>query len=173
MSGLDKEESSGGDVPEIEVSRDSGEAGGSGKENISDKARSISVRASTFVGPIPPPDILNEYNQVLPNAADRIIQMAENEQKHRHSMQEKLINAQIDDAKRDRMEARLGQVFGLVIGTTSIAAGSITAIVGAPIAGAFIGTAGVTSLVAVFVIGRKKQVSSMSSSEIEVIEKAD
>lgn len=54
-------------------------------------------RSSQFVGPIPPPGILDRYNQILPNAADRILSMAEKEQNHRHQMQEKFIDAQTFD----------------------------------------------------------------------------
>lgn len=54
-------------------------------------------------------------------------------------------------------EARLGQIFGFLIGTISIVAGSVTAIMGAPWPGGFIGTAGVVGLVYVFVKGREAQ----------------
>jgi len=40
------------------------------------------VRA-TFVGPIPPPDILQGYDNILPGLADRIVSMAEAEGNHR------------------------------------------------------------------------------------------
>ncbi len=36
-----------------------------------------------YSGPIPPPGLLHDYEQVLPGIADRIVAMAEYEQKHR------------------------------------------------------------------------------------------
>lgn len=51
-------------------------------------------------------------------------------------------------------ERFIGQFFGLTIGCVAIIAGAYTAVNGAQVAGAFIGTAGVTGLVAVFVMGR-------------------
>lgn len=42
-----------------------------------------------FSGPIPPPEAMERYERVVPGAADRIISMAETEQKHRHAYEEK------------------------------------------------------------------------------------
>jgi len=38
-----------------------------------------------FSGPLPPPDFLRGYEDVLAGAADRVITMSEDEQKHYHS----------------------------------------------------------------------------------------
>ena len=40
------------------------------------------VEVHTFIGPIPPPDILQGYDKVLPGLADRIAGMAEAEDNH-------------------------------------------------------------------------------------------
>lgn len=37
----------------------------------------LSATAQTFSGQLPPPEILAKYNSVVPNAAERIITMAE------------------------------------------------------------------------------------------------
>lgn len=36
-----------------------------------------------FSGPLPPPQILGQYDEVLPGAAERILRMAEKQQDHR------------------------------------------------------------------------------------------
>lgn len=127
-----------------------------------------------FAGPIPPPNVLEQYNSIDPsiNAANRIISMAEKEQAHRHEMQTKLVDAQIADFKQSRKERRLGQTYGFSIGVISIVAGSLTVILGSPLAGTFIGSAGVAGLVSVFVLGRREQQNdqhllSLDNSEIE------
>ena len=38
-------------------------------------------------GPIPPPSEFREYDQLIPNGADRIMAQWESETKHRHTMQ--------------------------------------------------------------------------------------
>lgn len=131
------------------------------------------IEASFHTGPIPPPGTLEQYNRILPNAADRIISMAEREQEHRHKMQEKLVNAQVNDAKQERDERRLGQIFGLSIGVVSIVSGSITAILASPLAGGFIGSAGVVGLVSVFVLGRREQKNSQYPPQLESSDKED
>ena len=137
-----------------------------GSEYSQQEDRAI-IEASFRTGPIPDPITLEQYNRVLPNAADRIVSMAEKEQEHRHRMQEKLINAQVNDTQQEREERRLGQIFGLSIGVVSIVAGSITAILASPIAGGFIGSAGVIGLVSVFVLGRREQQNTQYPPQLE------
>lgn len=55
-------------------------------DNTNETLSTVSVSQS-YSGPIPPASELVKYNQACPDAADRIIRMAENEAKHRHEMQ--------------------------------------------------------------------------------------
>jgi hypothetical protein len=47
------------------------------------------VQASYFAGPLPPPEVLARYNDVVPNGADRILSMAERQGAHRESLETK------------------------------------------------------------------------------------
>ena len=49
----------------------------------------------TFSGPLPPPEDLARYDQVVPGAAERIIKMAENEMMHRHKNEDKMSSGMI------------------------------------------------------------------------------
>ncbi|EAQ4377968.1 DUF2335 domain-containing protein [Salmonella enterica] len=40
-----------------------------------------------FQGPVPPPAMLKEYNDVIPGLANRLIELTEKEQSHRHSIE--------------------------------------------------------------------------------------
>lgn len=40
-----------------------------------------------FSGPIPPPALLKQYNEALPDGAERIVQMAEQQSAHRRAME--------------------------------------------------------------------------------------
>jgi uncharacterized membrane protein len=51
----------------------------------------IAVRAESFAGPLPPPVLLEEYEQALPGLAERIVMMAENEGSHRRGIECRLI----------------------------------------------------------------------------------
>ena len=111
----------------------------------------------TFSGPLPHPEILQKYNEVIPGGADRIFKMAEEEALHRRAQERDIVRGGIDDDKARATERRLGQIFGLVIGLAAIGGGAYTASVGQPWAGSFIGGAGVGGLVLAFVLGSKRQ----------------
>ena len=102
-----------------------------------------------FSGPIPPPKILEEYNKVAPDAADRIIAMAEQEACHRRSIEKSILSNEYN-------EARTGQKFALAIGVLAIVSASIISVLGTQWAGAIIGGGGVIGLVSVFIYGRRK-----------------
>lgn len=51
----------------------------------------------SFSGPLPPPDLLREYNQIVPGLAERIARMAEKEQDHRHYFERKLVRILAED----------------------------------------------------------------------------
>lgn len=102
-----------------------------------------------FSGPIPPPAILQQYEQIAPGSAQQIIAMAASEASFRHEISHRAI----------RYEARdtlLGQVFALIIGMTTIICGTYTAVSGHPIIGGLLGASGLGGLVTAFIMGRRK-----------------
>lgn len=62
--------------------------------------RSIAVQMARF-GPLPPADEFESYEMTTPGAGDRIISMAEEEQKHRQKMELKAFELQKENANRD------------------------------------------------------------------------
>jgi uncharacterized membrane protein len=80
--------------------------------------------------------------------------MAEAEAAHRHKMENKVLEADIEIGKREYAERRIGQFFGLIIGLAALGAGTFTAVNGHPISGGVIGTGGVVALVTAFIYGR-------------------
>lgn len=99
-----------------------------------------------YQGPIPPPNYLSQYENIHPGLADRIVKMAEKEQAHRQDMEREDLGAAIRANSKEFDEARLGQIFALIIGLTVIAAGAYCATNGAPWPGAVIGSSGVVGL---------------------------
>jgi uncharacterized membrane protein len=123
--------------------------------------------SSEFSSPFLPPHLLKAYEDICPGAAERTMAMAEKEQNHQHYIQASLVKAQIDDLQRSRIERRVGQFCGLIIGLTTVCAGSYVAVQGKQVAGGLIGTAGVAGLVSVFVVGRKAQQEEAESFDDE------
>lgn len=89
-------------------------------------------------GSMPPPTMLGRYNNVVPNGAERIMDMAESQQSHRTQLESRVVDSDI--AIRNRaltlgfwvvMTAIIGGIvlatFGLeLIGSTMIAGGLIS-----------------------------------------------
>ncbi len=47
----------------------------------------VEIWGEIFSGPIPPPQTLQAFEKAVPGSADRILIMAENEQKHHHKIE--------------------------------------------------------------------------------------
>jgi len=124
------------------------------KDQTADVPTPVVHHVEMSSGPMPHPEVLEAYNQLVPGAAERILVTFEKETEHRQSLERKTLDAQVEDAKADRSERRLGQIFAFLIGVVAISWGGIAAIKGAEITGGFIGVGGVAALVWVFIRGQ-------------------
>lgn len=70
------------------------------------------VQVSAFHGPLPPPETLEKYQRILPGSAERILQMAEREQAHRHRLEAEFVRI-----------SRRGQLFAFFLGLIGLAGG--------------------------------------------------
>lgn len=104
----------------------------------------------TFSGPLPPPNVLEYYEKILPGSAERILKMAEEQSRHRRSLEEKVINSDISNSKH-------GLLFGFFIGIVAFSTTILLAYFGYPISGVIVGLGYITSLVGVFVYGSKSR----------------
>lgn len=105
-------------------------------------------------GPLPSPDDLAKYDQAFPGTGERIIAMAELEQRHRHAIEIKSLDAQIGDRGCYRAERKRGQYLGFSIGAIALVSGTVAACLGAPVVGGLFGAGGVTALVSAFLYER-------------------
>ena len=69
--------------------------------------------AMRYSGPLPPPEALERYNQILPGAAERIIAMAESQHAHRQGLEKHVIESNVS-------AQRLGTILGFVVAMTAI-----------------------------------------------------
>ncbi|MFS1663361.1 DUF2335 domain-containing protein [Streptococcus sp. zg-JUN1979] len=67
----------------------------------------------TYKGPIPPPSLLQQFDNIIPDGADRIMKMAEAQSGHRIEM-EKLV------VKANNRDSFAGVLFGGTIGVVAI-----------------------------------------------------
>ncbi len=120
-----------------------------GKEEHSREA-SISVskiQQETFMGPIPHPDLLKGYEEILPGAADRILTMAENEEAHRHEIENKCVKTDSRDSLLGILCAAGISIAALVIGAMIIINVQST---GGAISGTILSISGIASIIATF-----------------------
>ncbi len=107
------------------------------------------VSQEYFSGPIPPPSVMRQYEEILPGSAERILKMAENQSSHRISMESKII-------PRQQRESTLGQIFGFILSLLLIGYGIYAMKEGHAWIGGIIVTVTLVSLAALFVVGRHK-----------------
>ena len=100
---------------------------------------SISIRT----GPLPTPEELFHYQQLIPGSADRIIAMAEREQAHRMNIEDmqsrsdirhrdELVAAQRQNAAGVFRSDMAGQILGAAVALTATGGAIYTAMIGAP-----------------------------------------
>ena len=103
---------------------------------------------SEFSGPIPPPNIIKGYEDIVPGAADRIISMAEKQAEHRQAMEHIMV-------KSESRDSLLGVLFAFFLGILCIVAAIIIVILvpqnAGAISGSIIGVAGIGSIIATFI----------------------
>lgn len=114
------------------------------------QSQSLSLQLQHHQGPLPHPSILQEYNNVVPGAAERIICMAEEQAKHRQELEKAVIQSDIRDGKT-------GLYLGFTIGVVAIIAGAICIMYGHSISGGVLGGSAVPGLTAVFVYGSRQR----------------
>ena len=100
-----------------------------------DPPGTISLRAESWIAPLPSPDDFQRYNETLPGAAERILAMAERQQQHQIE-QEKAFAAQEQynlvtvriTHNADASRSKLGLIFAFIIALfgISVSAGLIT-----------------------------------------------
>lgn len=116
------------------------------------------IAMKSFRGPIPPPEILKGYNDIIPNGAERILLMAEEQSQHRMGLEKKTIT-------EEQRQSSKGQNFGFALGITGILATVFMAYSGHDTVAGIFGTTTIVGLAGVFVYGRHVQAKEMSEKQ--------
>lgn len=82
------------------------------------------IVSAQWAGPLPPPNVLNGFNDVVENGAERVFNMAEKEQEHRISYE----RAELEATRRD---FRRGQVMGSILALACVLASVYSVSIGA------------------------------------------
>lgn len=122
---------------------------------------SVSVE-ERYQGPLPHPETLRQFEQVLPGSAQSIINEFHAEAAHRRSIEKAESENMMTVYRRHQRQGILRSTYAFVISIAGVGAGWYEIHLGHPAAGATIITATVVSIVAIFVTGKrsKKEESS-------------
>jgi uncharacterized membrane protein len=101
----------------------------------------------TYQGPFPHPDILRQFETVKSGTAERLIQMAEGEGRHRQEIEKMLLGSEIRTRENQFKLASRGQIFSVAISLTAIVGGVIVGIWGQPWLGTALGGGGLATVI--------------------------
>lgn len=104
------------------------------------------VKAYSFQGPLPPPQILHQYDEIIPGAAERIICAFEKQVQHRQDLEKNVITSDI-------RQAYLGSLLGFIIALSAIGSGTFLAYIGRPTEGIAAIISALAGIIGVFVVG--------------------
>lgn len=118
----------------------------------------LSIKRQVFRSPIPPPDILKGYNEIIPNGADRILKQSEQQTQHRIQTETTVITRELQQGDRGQHYGFIIAIFGLLLSGFLIYTGHDTA-------GTILGGTDLIALVSVFVYGKYAQRKDLDSKK--------
>lgn len=125
------------------------------QETSLDGAQNTHLQAQYYSAPLPHPDMMAEYERIIPGSADRIIKRFEMQSDHRQRCEKIFVWTQ-------SIKSLGGLILGFVIAMTTIVGGIYTALQGKPLLGGTLSFAGLAVLVGAFItdrffIGKKEE----------------
>ncbi|WP_438467792.1 DUF2335 domain-containing protein [Streptococcus pluranimalium] len=128
------------------------------QEEIAEKLLARRVQSINYSGPIPHPELLKQFNDVIDDGANRIMTMAENQATHRQKLELKMVNA-------NNRDSLLGVIFGGLIGLSSVGGGIFLIYNNKNIQGLTVMISSLVALVAVYFRGQKKDEQELSDKD--------
>ena len=122
---------------------------------MSSKNKQVQIRrvqqtTVQFVGPLPPPDTLKQYDDALPGGAERIMALAERQSAHRQDLEKKVVDS---NCKNER----LGTILGFILAMTALGGGFALVAYGRDAGGIAAIVTSLATLAGVFIYGKRKQ----------------
>lgn len=100
------------------------------------KQQTTPVKQQTLItqnwsGPLPPPEALARFDEIIPNGAERILRMTEQEQAHRLASESAALDANIQASRETQAQAKRGQTAGAFVSILAILSAIVSAWLGA------------------------------------------
>ena len=100
----------------------------------------------TYQGPIPPPEMLAEFDRLDPGRAAKLLNLAEDQTRHRMSLEQQVIQSDI-------RRSWWGLISAFAITTTTVLVGGGVVLAGHDVAGTILGGTGLAGVASVFIYG--------------------
>ncbi len=113
-------------------------------------AGSLKVQGVQYSGPIPPPAMLEQYDKIVPGAAERLLRMAEEQSAHRRSLEKKAIDT-------DSRNSTMGIASALLISLSAFCVVVYAIIVGQIEVAKLVAGGVIVSLVSAFIYGTRSR----------------
>lgn len=130
------------------------------QEEVAQELLTGGYRSMTYSGPIPHPQLLREFNDVIPDGANRIMIMAEKQSEHRRNLEEKIVNA-------NNRDSLLGIIFALVIALVIIGSGTFLLFNDKEVSGMGLLLSGIGTFITVFIVGKRNDDKQHQEQEQE------
>lgn len=130
-------------------------------DEFSNEENNVEIRAEVtalWSAPLPRPEVLAEYNQAFPGCAERIVAMAEEQSRHRRTMEATIVRGNVYSQK-------VGLWLGFFLALIVISCGAWLVYSGRAGWGAGLITLPLVSLVSVFVFGKREQRKQLEKAE--------
>lgn len=121
----------------------------------------VVARVEQFSGPLPPPELLERYEQLIPGAAARLLAMAEQQAAHRQAIERVVITTRAKREGRGQWIAA-GLALVVLLGAMGLIA------IGKNLEGLVAVLAEIAALAGVFVYGRRRQEKELEARRREL-----
>ncbi len=109
-------------------------------------------------GPLPHPSILESYNNIIPDGAERIMAMAERQLNHR-------IETESFVARETMSQRKRGQNYALIVSIFALSVAGVLGVTGHETAATIIAGCNIAALAAVFIVGKAIPSSKKPNAE--------
>jgi uncharacterized membrane protein len=124
-------------------------------------ARVLIEYKQSFSGPLPHPSLLKQYNDCVPDGAERIIKMAENQSDHRRSLERMVVES---NCRGDR----IGQICGVSLAGLALVGAIVLMALGQSGPGITVMLTDAVGLGGAFIYSRKVQAEERSGKAATV-----
>lgn len=107
----------------------------------------FTISAAELALPVPPPEVVKGYLDFYPEAAQKFFQWAEEESRHRRTLDDKLVESQVEDSRR-------GITCGLIVSLAGLALAAFAVWMHEPWVAGIIGGGTLVALARAFIVGK-------------------